>query len=139
MLTLQLDCSMMFACLRDTNNSQSVIEYFDVLERKLGLDTFRKMFPLILTDNGPEFSNPTAIVDLPVSASRLNRSNCRPASSASTSATSGAVRCCGRSCSRRASKRLNPRRFRAAPRWRRSRSRRASKRSARWRFPAAPR
>ena len=55
MLTLQLDCSMMFACLRDTNNSQSVIEYFDVLERKLGLDTFRKMFPLILTDNGPEF------------------------------------------------------------------------------------
>ena len=65
LLTLQLDCGMMLACLRDTNNSQSVIEYFDALERKLGVDTFRKMFPLILTDNGPEFSNPTAIETSP--------------------------------------------------------------------------
>ena len=66
LLTLQLECGMMPACLRDTNNSQSVIEYFDKLERKLGLDTFRKMFPLILTDNGPEFSNPAAIETSPV-------------------------------------------------------------------------
>ncbi len=66
LLTLQLECGMMLACLRDTNNSQSVIEYFDKLERKLGMDTFRKMFPLILTDNGPEFSNPAAIETSPV-------------------------------------------------------------------------
>lgn len=66
LLTIQLDCGMMLACLRDTNNSQSVIDYFDALERKFGLDTFRKMFPFILTDNGPEFSNPVAIETSPI-------------------------------------------------------------------------
>jgi len=61
LLTLQFECGMMLACLRDTNNSQSVIDYFDMLERKFGLERFRIMFPVILTDNGSEFSNPSAI------------------------------------------------------------------------------
>lgn len=67
LLTLQFECGMMLACLRDTNNSQSVIDYFDMLERKFGLDRFRSMFPVILTDNGSEFSNPAAIEICPVS------------------------------------------------------------------------
>ena len=73
LMTLQLDCGMMLACLRDTNNSQSVIDYFDALERKVGLDTFRKMFPLILTDNGAEFSNPAAIETSPISGQLRTR------------------------------------------------------------------
>ena len=66
LLTLHFECGMMLACLRDTNNSQSVLDYFDMLERTFGLETFRKMFPVILTDNGSEFSNPHAIETSPV-------------------------------------------------------------------------
>ena len=65
LLTLQLNCGMMLAWLRDTNNSQSVIEYIDLLEQRLGLERFRRMFPVILTDNGSEFSNPAAIETSP--------------------------------------------------------------------------
>ena len=61
LLTLQFESGMMLACLRDSNNSQSVIDYFDMLERKFSLERFKRMFPVILTDNGSEFSNPTAI------------------------------------------------------------------------------
>lgn len=62
LLTLQFEESgMLLAWLREANNSQSVIDYFDMMERKFGLTRFRHMFPLILTDNGPEFSNPSAI------------------------------------------------------------------------------
>ncbi len=61
LLTLQFECGMMLAHLRDTNNSRSVLDYFDWLESKIGLETFRKMFPVLLTDNGSEFSNPMAI------------------------------------------------------------------------------
>ena len=61
LLTLQLESGLMLAQIRDTNNSQSVIDYFDILEEKFGTDNFKKIFPVILTDNGSEFSNPTAI------------------------------------------------------------------------------
>lgn len=46
------------AFLRDTNTSQSVIDIFTMLENKLGLELFQKLFPVILTDNGSEFTNP---------------------------------------------------------------------------------
>ena len=73
LLTLQFDCGMMLARLRDTNNAQSVIEYFDLLEQKFGLNRFRRMFPIILTDNGSEFSNPTAIEISPITGKRRTR------------------------------------------------------------------
>ena len=66
LLTLHFECGLMLAWLRDTNNSQSVLDYFDMLEQSFGLVTFRKMFPVILTDNGAEFSNPHAIETSPV-------------------------------------------------------------------------
>ena len=53
--------SFMLAFLRDHNDSQSVIDIFDHLYQLLGPLKFKKMFPLILTDNGSEFSNPSAI------------------------------------------------------------------------------
>ena len=62
LLTLHfVNCSFMLAFIRDHNDAQSVIDIFDMLENVLGLELFKKMFPLILTDNGTEFSNPSEI------------------------------------------------------------------------------
>lgn len=52
---------LMVAFLRDSNDSQSVIDCFDQLYLELGPDVFMSLIPLILTDNGSEFSNPGAI------------------------------------------------------------------------------
>ena len=46
------------AILRNSSTSKSVIDIFTKLYRHLGRETFTKMFPVILTDNGTEFSNP---------------------------------------------------------------------------------
>lgn len=73
MLTLQFEFGLMLAWLRNTNNSQSVIDYFDMLEEAFGLDNFKKMFPVILTDNGPEFSNPIAIETSPYSGEQRTK------------------------------------------------------------------
>ena len=51
----------MLAFIREANNAQTVIDIFDHLEKVLGLEMFQKMFPVILTDNGSEFSNPEAL------------------------------------------------------------------------------
>jgi len=56
-----VDTSFMLAFLRDANTSQSVIDLYNDLNRKLGRSLFQKLFPVILTDNGSEFSNPKAI------------------------------------------------------------------------------
>jgi len=52
---------LMLAFIRDANTSQSVIDIFDWLYLELGQDTFRKLFPVLLCDNGSEFTNPSAI------------------------------------------------------------------------------
>ena len=46
---------------RDFNTSQSVIDIFEMLYVKLGRKLFEKIFPVILTDRGSEFSNPRMI------------------------------------------------------------------------------
>ncbi len=51
----------MLAFLRDRNDAQSVIDIFNYLEELFGVETFKKLFPVILTDNGSEFSNPKEI------------------------------------------------------------------------------
>lgn len=56
-----VETSLMLAFLRESNTSQSVIDVFYVLYQKLGHELFRKLFPVILTDNGSEFSNPKCI------------------------------------------------------------------------------
>lgn len=55
------NCSLMIAFIRDYNDSKSVIEIFESLYVTLGKETFKKMFPVLLGDNGSEFSNPTAL------------------------------------------------------------------------------
>lgn len=52
---------LMLAFLRDANDSQSVLDVFERLYLELRPDIFMAIMPLILTDNGSEFSNPKAI------------------------------------------------------------------------------
>lgn len=47
----------MLAFLRVRNTSQSVIDVFNDLFARLGADCFKRMFPVLLGDNGSEFSN----------------------------------------------------------------------------------
>lgn len=58
---LYQSCISMLAFLRDANASKSVTDIYDVLYQTLGQEIFKKLFPVILTDNGSEFSNPKAI------------------------------------------------------------------------------
>lgn len=62
LLTLHfVNCSFMLAFIREHNDAQSVIDIFNNLQRILGIDKFKELFVLILTDNGSEFSNPIEI------------------------------------------------------------------------------
>lgn len=51
----------MLAFLRDANDSQSVIHIFNRLYLELSPDVYCGLFPLLLGDNGSEFSNPAAL------------------------------------------------------------------------------
>lgn len=65
-----VNTSFMLAFLREHNDAQSVIDIFNNLQKELTIDKFKELFPLILTDNGSEFSNPTEIEPNEVSLSR---------------------------------------------------------------------
>lgn len=53
------------AYVRKRNDSRSVADVFNLLYEKLGRDDFMRLFPVILTDNGSEFSDPAAIENAP--------------------------------------------------------------------------
>ena len=55
------NCNLLLAFLRDHNTARSVTDIFEDLYSRLGHDDYCKLFPVILTDRGSEFSNPTAI------------------------------------------------------------------------------
>ncbi len=62
LLTLHFVASgFMLAILRDANTSKSVIQAISHLDAVLGRELFKKLFPVLLTDNGCEFSNPMRI------------------------------------------------------------------------------
>lgn len=71
---------LMLIYLRDRNTSHSVIDVFNMLEQVLGGETFRRLFPVILTDNGTEFSNPVAIETDCLGYQRTRLFYCDPAS-----------------------------------------------------------
>lgn len=54
-------CGLQLAFIRNSNNSASVIEIVNNLYQLLGHDDFTTLFPVILADNGTEFSNPSSI------------------------------------------------------------------------------
>lgn len=56
-----VNCSFMLAFIREHNDAQSVIDVFNYLQSILGIDKFKELFVVILTDNGSKFSNPIEI------------------------------------------------------------------------------
>ncbi len=83
LLTIHFNnCGLMLAFLRNANNSQSVINIFNEMEELLTVDVFQELFPVILTDNGSEFSNPSALETSPFSGRQRTRIfYCNPCSS----------------------------------------------------------
>jgi len=62
LLTLYIkECNLLLAFLRDNNTARSVLNVFNELYEKLGRDDYCRLFPVILTDRGSEFSNPVPI------------------------------------------------------------------------------
>lgn len=56
-----VDTSLMLAFLRESNTARTVTEVFRKLIKSLGDSLYKELFPVILTDNRSEFSNPKAI------------------------------------------------------------------------------
>ena len=56
-----VDTSLMLAYIRDANTAKTVTDVFRELRKKLGNSLYKNLFPVILTDNGSEFSNPKGI------------------------------------------------------------------------------
>lgn len=82
LLTLHfVNCSLMLSFLREHNDAQSVIDIFNSLQKILGLDKFKELFVIILTDNGSEFSNPKEIeFDMETGKQRTKIFYCHPSS-----------------------------------------------------------
>lgn len=76
-----VNCSFMLAFIREHNDAQSVIDIFNDLQEKLGIEKFKELFIVILTDNGSEFSNPTEIeFDMKTGEKRTQIFYCHPSS-----------------------------------------------------------
>jgi len=72
------NCDLMFAFIRDRNTSQSIIDCFDSMYSDFSADKFKSLFPIILCDNGSEFSNPKALEFDAKGARRTNIFYCDP-------------------------------------------------------------
>lgn len=82
LLTLMFkNCSLMLAFLRENNNAQSVIDIFAQLWELAGAELFSRLFPVVLTDNGSEFSNPMALEKAPDGSARTRLFYCDPCAS----------------------------------------------------------
>ena len=68
-----VDSSFMLAFLRDANSSKSVTDIFHYLYEVLGDGAYKTLFPVILTDNGSEFSNPKTIEEPDLLSGRKSR------------------------------------------------------------------
>lgn len=51
------NCTLMPMFLLERQNQECVLEVFDRLENRMGKEAFKKLFPVILTDGGSEFSD----------------------------------------------------------------------------------
>ena len=62
MLTLLFrNCNLMLIYLMPECTQECVANVFKELKQLLGTESFKKLFPVILTDNGPEFKSPDSI------------------------------------------------------------------------------
>ena len=69
---------LMLAFLRDYNDSQSVIDIINRLYLELRPERFEKLMPVLLADNGSEFSNPGALDSGPQGSRRTRVFYCDP-------------------------------------------------------------
>lgn len=82
MLTMLFrNCSLMLMFLINECSQKCVTEVFDHLTEILGVESFRKCFPLILTDNGAEFKNPLAFEKTDSGEQRTHVFYCDPLAS----------------------------------------------------------
>ena len=76
-----VETSFMLAFIREHNDAQSVIDIFNHLQDILGINKFKELFVVILTDNGSEFSNPSEIeFDMKTGELRTQVFYCHPSS-----------------------------------------------------------
>ena len=61
LFTMMFTCGLMLAFLRDAKTSQTCTRIFNMLQDIAGLEFFMRLFPAVLGDNGPEFSDPRMI------------------------------------------------------------------------------
>lgn len=73
--------NFMLIFLMPDGTMKSVQTVFDVLTEKLGLKTFRKLFKVILTDNGVEFKDPLSLEYAPNGCERTKIFYCDPQAS----------------------------------------------------------
>lgn len=72
-----VESQFMLAYLRDRNTAASVTQIFETLYQRLQPDTFRHLFPVLLTDNGMEFSDPFSLEQDPDHNTRTRVFYCR--------------------------------------------------------------
>ncbi len=75
------NCSLMLIFLLDSKNQEAVARILGDLTLALGLEEFTKIFPVILTDGGPEFQNPELLEEDSCGNKRTNIYYCDPYSS----------------------------------------------------------
>ena len=73
--------NFMLVFLLKDGTQESVLAVFDYLSDRLGLDTFRALFPVILTDNGVEFKDPDEMEHAPNNCQRTKIFYCDPQAS----------------------------------------------------------
>ena len=61
LFTMMFSCGLMLAFLRDAKTAQTTTRIFNMLQDVAGPEFFMTLFPVVLGDNGPEFSNPKMI------------------------------------------------------------------------------
>lgn len=71
----------MVAFLRERNDAKSVTDSFNRLYERLTPDVFRRIMPILLGDNGSEFSNPSALETGPDGEARTRVFYCNPSAS----------------------------------------------------------
>ena len=55
------NCELMLAFIRDANTARSVTDIFNRLDQTLGREAFQRLFQVMLTDRGSEFTDPLSI------------------------------------------------------------------------------
>ena len=69
---------LMLAFLLENKAMQGPVATFDGLEERLGKESFRELFPVVLTDNGPEFADPDLFENSPDGTRRMKLFYCDP-------------------------------------------------------------